>query len=324
MAITYRSFLNSDLPHLVDIWRSQPPQRALVQPMSIGLFDELVTSKQYFDPRGLILALEDGAPIGFTHAAFGPNDAESAVAKQMGVTHVVMVRPHHQRRGIGRELLTRGEAYLRDEGAGVIYAGGIGHLDGFYLGLYGGSEMPGVLDSCPAAQQLFASAGYREIDRTLVFEREAATFRPPVDRRLMQWRRNAVVRVIHDPPARSWWKASTHGNFAQMRLELDLKTPAAAGVASLTCWLMETFSAAWGVHAAGIVDLVVAEPFQRQGLGMFLVGEAFQQLRLQNVAVVEAQTMVHNTAAIGLYRKLGFAQVDAGAVYRKDAPDSER
>lgn len=317
MAVTYRSFLNSDPPHLVDIWRSQPPQRALVQPMSIGLFDELVASKQYFDPRGLILACEGDVPIGFTHAGFGPNDAGTAVAKQMGVTHVVMVRPHHQRRGIGRELLARGEEYLRSEGAGVMYAGGIGHLDGFYLGLYGGSEMPGVLDSCPAAQQLFQAGGYREIDRTLVFERDAATFRPPVDRRLMHWRRNATVRVMHDPPARSWWKASTYGNFAQLRLELDLKTPATPNVASLTCWMMETFSAAWGVHAAGLVDLSVAEPFQRQGLAMFLVSEAFHHLRLQNVSVVEVQTMVHNAPAVGLYRKLGFTQVDSGAVYRK-------
>lgn len=317
MAITYRSFHNSDPPQLVDVWRSQPPQRGLVQPMTAGIFDELVTAKQYFDPRGLIVALDGPTTVGFAHAGFGPSDDGRVVAKQMGVTHLVMVRPHHQRQGIGRELLARCEAYLREQGAGVLYAGGIGHLDGFYIGLYGGSEMPGVLDSCPGAQRLFLDAGYREIDRTLVFHRDAATFRPPVDRRLMQLRRNTTLRVIDDPPAKSWWNASTYGSFAQLRLELDLKSPAVRAVASVDLWMMETYAASWGLHPAGLRNLQVAPEYQRQGIALFLVSEAMQQLRNRRISLVEAQTMVHNTAAVALYRKLGFEQVDSGAVYRR-------
>ncbi len=141
----------------------------------------------------------------------------------MGVTHLVMTRPHYQRRGIGRELLSRAEEYLRSRGAGVLYAGGVGHLNGFYLGMYGGSEMPGVLDSSPAAQQFFLAAGYREIDQTLVLHRETATFHPPVDRRVMQLRRTAAVRAAMDPPATSWWDACTMGIFAQARFDVDLK-----------------------------------------------------------------------------------------------------
>ena len=55
---------------------------------------------------------------------------------------------------------------------------GVGQLNGFYLGLYGGSELPGTLDSSKPAQQLFLGAGYQEIDRTIVLHRETATFRP--------------------------------------------------------------------------------------------------------------------------------------------------
>ncbi|MGC3970842.1 MAG: GNAT family N-acetyltransferase [Pirellulales bacterium] len=318
MAIVYRTFRNSDPPHLVDIWRSQPPERALAQPMSLEIFDQLILAKQYFDPRGLIVACDDDLPVGFAHAAFGPNDAGGDISTTMGVTHLVMTRAHYQRRGIGRELLARAEAYLRERGAGVLYAGGVGDLNGFYLGMYGGSELPGVLESSQPAQQLFRSAGYREIDRVVVLHRETSTFRPPVDRRLMQWRRAATLRLTNDPPPRNWWEASTYGDFAQVRFEVDVRQPAVESAAGLTFWMMETHSSAWGVQTAGLIDLAVKPALQRQGLAMFLIGEAILQLRNYGVSLVETQTMVHNTAAVALYKKLGFTEVDHGSVLRKE------
>lgn len=317
MPIVYRTFRNTDPPHLVDIWRSQPPERALVQPMSVALFDQLILAKQYFDPAGLTLAFDGDLPVGFSHAAFGPNAAGNDIDKMLGVTHLVMTRPHYQRRGIGSELLNRAEDYLRRSGAQVLYAGGIGHLNGFYLGMYGGSELGGVLDSSHAAQCLFRSAGYQEIDRVSVLHRETASFRPPVDRRLMALRRNSTIRLINDPPAESWWQAGAEGDFAQLRFELDLKQPAVSGAAVATFWMMDTISAAWGVQSAGLIRLETKPELQRQGMAMFLLGEAFQQLRNYGVSLVETQTMVHNAAALGLYKKLGFQQVDQGAVFRK-------
>ncbi|MBL9083378.1 MAG: GNAT family N-acetyltransferase [Planctomycetales bacterium] len=317
MSIVYRTFRNSDPPHLVDIWRSQPPERALAQPMTVDIFDQLILAKQYFDPHGFIVACDDNTPVGFAHAAFGPSDAGDAVSKTMGVTHLVMTKAHYQRRGIGRELLNRAEDYLRTQGAGVLYAGGVGHLNGFYLGMYGGSELPGVLESSRPAQQLFRSAGYHEIDRVVVLHRETSTFRPPVDRRLMQWRRNASLRLTNDPPPRTWWEACTTGDFAQVRFDVDVKSPAVESAAHLTFWMMETQSAAWGVQTAGLVDLATRPELQRQGLAMFLIGEAIMQLRNYGVSLVETQTMIHNTAALALYKKLGFTEVDHGSVFRK-------
>jgi GNAT superfamily N-acetyltransferase len=316
--IQYRTFRNSDPPHLVDVWRSQPPERALAQPASVALFDELIFAKQYFDPAGITLAFDGELAVGFSHAAFGSNDAGTDVDTSLGVTHLVMVRPHYQRRGIGRELLQRSEAYLQRRGAGVLYAGGIGHLNGFYVGLYGGSEPPGVLDSSPAAQQLFQANGYREIDRTVVLHRETATFRPPIDRRLMALRRTTALRVEFDPPCTSWWQASTYGCFSLIRFTLDAKQPAVRDAAVANFWLMQSFSTAWGVQAAGLFDVQVRPELRRQGMAMFLLGEALQQLRQEGVSLIEVQTMTHNQPAQGLFRKLGFTVIDGGAVYRKE------
>jgi hypothetical protein len=62
--IRYRPFRNTDPPHLAEVWRAQPPLRALMQPMSVAILDRLILSKPYFDRQGLIVAVEDEQPIG--------------------------------------------------------------------------------------------------------------------------------------------------------------------------------------------------------------------------------------------------------------------
>jgi GNAT superfamily N-acetyltransferase len=315
--ISYRTFRNSDTPKLAEIWRSQPPERGLMQPMSADLFEQFVLAKPYFDNQGLIVAVDDGRPIGFVHAAFGPTDAEAHVSHAFGVTCLLLVRQDYRCQGIGAELLARSEAYLRSRGAQVLYAGGIAPLNGFYLGLYGGSELPGVLDSDEQAQRLFQSQGYREIDRTHIMHRELSSFRPIVDRQQIQIRRRSSVQAISDPPARTWWQACAWSLLARTRFELSLRD-APGTDASATFWSIQPLAKSWGVNAAGLVELEVAEEHRRQGVATFLLGEAFRQLQAQGVSLVEVQTMAHNTAARQLYEKLGFKLVDQGAVYRKE------
>jgi GNAT superfamily N-acetyltransferase len=315
--ISFRPFLNSDPPGIVEIWRSQAPERGLMQPLSIDLLDTYVFSKPYFDRQGLIMALDGSTPVGFGHASFGPNEAGSGISTDWGVISLVMVRPNYQRQGIGAELVNRLEAYLQERGAKVLYAGGIRPLNGFYLGLYGGSELPGVLDSGPRAGQLFASTGYREIDRTAVLHRDLLSFRAPIDRQQIVIRRRCSLRVICDPPPQSWWEACTLGPFDLTRFDL-VANQGRARLATAMFWNLQPLASSWGVHAAGLIDLEVVEDQRRQGLATYLLSESFRYLAQQGYALVEAQTMQANTAARQLYAKLGFQQVDQGRVLRKE------
>jgi GNAT superfamily N-acetyltransferase len=317
--IHYRTFRNQDLPALAEIWRSQAPERALMQPMSADLFESHVLSKPYFDSRGLIVALDDGVPVGFAHAGFGPNSDETGLSTQLGVTCLVLVRPNYHRRGIGGELLKRAEEYLRLRGAEVLYGGGIRPLNPFYLGLYGGSELPGVLISDAAARRLYESSGYVEIDRTIVLHRELGGFRPPVDRQQMQIRRRYNVHEVPDPRLRTWWEACTYGGFELTRFNL-VQQDSGPSVATTLLWSMGPLATSWGVHAAGLIEVEVDPALRRQGLATFLLAEVFRRLQIvQNTSLIEAQTMCHNTAALAMYRKLGFSEVDQGIVYRKQA-----
>jgi ribosomal protein S18 acetylase RimI-like enzyme len=315
--IGYRSFLNSDPPHLAEIWRTRAGLRAYAQPMTTALFERMVLAKPYFDRHGLIVATDDGRVVGFGHAGFGPTDDESALSRDLGAAILVIVAPHAQEPAIAAELIVRCEAYLGSRGAKVLYGGGIRPLNAFYVGLYGGSELPGILDSDAPQQGFFRSANYRQIDRTLVLHRELTGFRPVVDRQQIQVRRRAQVEYHVDPPPRSWWDACTLGEFTRLEYQLRLREETHP-VAAATLVEMETFGHAWGVRAAGLIDVHVVQSHRREGFALFLLGEVLRQAAEQGIGLVEVQTMEQNTPALALYRKLGFHQVDSGAVFRKE------
>ncbi len=203
-------------------------------------------------------------------------------------------------------------------GAKVIYAGGIRPLNAFYLGLYGGSELPGVLASDKVFNEACLERGYREIDRVIVLLLELACFRPPIARNLRQLRREMICHETQAPPSRTWWEACTTGAFERIRF--SLRRPGGNdALADVWFWDVEPLSTSWGAPAAGMFDLDVPTDQRRKGLATFLLGDAFDRLRTRGILLVEAQTMQGNAPALKLYEKLGFKKVDEGIVYRKDS-----
>jgi GNAT superfamily N-acetyltransferase len=319
MPIRVRPFRNTDPPHLAEIWRSQSPQRGLVQPMSVRVLEEHVFAKPYFDRFGLSVATDErGQVVGFAHAAFGPSDDFSTLATDMGAIGMLLAAPDRPFEPIALPLLEASEAYLRSRGATLLYAGGIFPLNAFYLGLYGGSELPGILQSDARLLEFYRTQGYGEIGRVAVLQRELANFRPGVDRGQMQIRRGYRIEAVLDPPARSWWEACILGHADRTRFHLYPRSgndPAA----SVTFWHIEPLASSWGMHAVGVLDLETAPSARRQGLATFLLGESLRQLQTHGATLVEAQTMVSNEAALQLYRKLDFHPVEEGIVLRKGA-----
>lgn len=314
----FRSFRNSDPPRLAEIWRDQPPQRGLAQPITAGLLEQFVFSKPYFDPAGLIVALHDNVPVGFAHAGFGPNDEETAICTETGTTYQLLLRRDHRNAALAGELLSHAEAYLRGRGAKVLYGGGIRPFNAFYLGLYGGSELPGILTSDAIFNEACRVASYREIDRVKVLLLDLPTFRLPIARNLRQLRREVSCQETLMPPPPTWWEGCTIGAFERVHFFLA-RPHGGVALADVWFWDVEPLSSSWGTAAAGMFDLYVPADQRRKGLATFLLGEAFDRLRARGLLHVEAQTMQHNATALALYQKLGFQQVDEGIVYRKDA-----
>src|SRR5262249_54118619 len=133
--VYYRTFRNTDPPGVVEVWNDGFTGRGAVRLRTSTPLEHHVFAKPYFDPKGLIVALEGGEPAGFAHAAFGSNDIETAIDSTQGVTCCIGVRPAFRRRGIGTELLRRCEAYLRERGTQNLHMGVTRPVDPFYFGL---------------------------------------------------------------------------------------------------------------------------------------------------------------------------------------------
>lgn len=315
--LTYRTFRNFDPPALSALWRSRAGQPGLLQPVSPDLLEQLVFAKLFFDCRGLILACDGDEPVGFAHAAFGPNADQTWTCTETGVICMVLVRPGCDEAEAAAGLLDRCEEYLRGRGAKVLYGGGLRPLNPFYVGLYGGSELPGVLDADTVARDALASRGYREIERTALLRRDLSSFESLVDRQQMQVRRQMMVEVTADAPTRTWWEACTIGEFDLTRFDLVPRgggTPAATAIFRS----MEPSGTTSAGRAAGLIELTVAESYRRRGLAVFLLSEAFRQFLRQGITHVEAQASQADAPALALLEKLGFHRAAEGGVWRKE------
>ena len=121
--LRYRPFRNTDPPNLVAIWRTQTDRPGLVLPVSVDVLEQLVLCKQYFDPKGLVLAEDEGHAVGFAHAGFGPTDGEDGISTELGVVCLVLVRPECGQAEVTDGLIAQCEAYLQRRGSRVLYGG---------------------------------------------------------------------------------------------------------------------------------------------------------------------------------------------------------
>lgn len=320
VVVQYRCFRNDDPPGLVDIWNEAFTGRGAVVLRHSSPLERHAFSKAYFDPAGLLIAEEDGVRVGFAHAGFGANSTETGLSYAAGVTCLIGVRPSHQRRGIGAQLLKQCETYLRAQGARTLFAGPMRPLNPFYFGLYGGSELPGFLASDQAAGPFLESRGYRPYDTCMVLQRPLDRPLQVADARFPALRRRYAVRVAPRTGLSTWWRECVLGSVEPFEFRLE-ETGAGQLVARAEVWEMEGFSWRWGVPSVGLLDLTVQEGLRRQGLGKFLLLSILRYLQEQYFGLIEVQTMERNQAAVKLYQTLGFEQTGFGRIYRAEGAE---
>ena len=96
--VQYRTFRNTDPPHLVEIWNEAFTGRGAVRLRNTSSLERFVFAKPIFDPAGLFVAEENNHRLGLAHAAMAQGDPPG-----VGVICAIGVRPESQRRGIGTE-----------------------------------------------------------------------------------------------------------------------------------------------------------------------------------------------------------------------------
>lgn len=316
--IRFRPFLNSDSPGLAMVWNSQPPLRGRLSRMTPAILEQYVLAKPYFDPRGLIVAVDDGTIVGFVHAGFCPGERAGELDRTSGLICQLLVHPQAATSPVATELLRRGEDYLRGDGAAGFLGGAAGSRAPYYLGLYGGCNLPGVLVGDSAMIAALRETGYVEHHHYRVLQRELSGFRAPVDRQLVQLRRQFRLAQAAESPSGSWCEACTYSwadplRFAVMNLNTD------EVLATLMFWDMEPLSSSWGIRAMGLLEARCETACPQENLLPCFLGEAMRLFQEQGMALVEVQAAEPETALIEGCWRLGFREIDRGIQFRKPA-----
>jgi ribosomal protein S18 acetylase RimI-like enzyme len=317
----YRRFLNTDLPGIVSLWKQQRPHRALAQTMYADLFERLVLSKPWFDADGLIVADAGGSLEGLIHCGFGPVADGSDINRSTGIICLLLTGTRSDKAVVCNELISHGEKYLRDHGSQVILTGTDFPFSPFYLGLYGGSNVPGILGAHHSVIDVFRERGYSPRSTILVMQRSLHHFRSVFDRQQTTVRRNYRIEQDQDPLPRTWWEACTLGNANRSVFHLiDRKSDQVRG--NISYWDVEPLARNWGVRAMGLFHLLVDEAARQAGLGTFLVSESLRHMQQAGVNLVEAQVEKDNLPAVHLFEKMGFETIDTGVVLDRSTSDS--
>lgn len=315
--IAYRHFRNGDPPQLLKLWHECGLGRGAAFGITCDALDLLVFSVQYFDARGLIVAVDGTRVVGFVHAGFGSNDNGSGTSPQRGVICMIMVHPEYRKQGIGRELVRLAEQYLQAAGTTQIQAGSAAPRDPFYSLLYGGCEAAGFLESDPLAAPFFQALGYTSVEQRFIYHRELKGTSDPIDFRVMANRRSLQLQFSDKPRTLAPWWVTRLGQLESIQfLQLTPKRGGAA-VADATFIVLETYTHTWQARSAGLTDLYVPQDLRRKGYAKTLLLDVCRRLREGNFDLIEMQASETNPAGISLLQSTGFKKVDTGHVYGK-------
>ena len=314
--IEYRSFRNFDPPGIWMLWRDGQMGRGAALPRSIDAFEDVNFGQPYFDPAGLVVALEGHWIVGIAHAGFGATEDRTQLDRNTGVICSVLVHPDRRRCGIGTELIRRAEAYLRGQSVTRLLAGPARGLDPFYFGLYGGCRPSGFLLTDPAGQPFFQKLGYTELEKHGVFERDLTIPRDPTTMRSVSIRRQTELVTLDSPELPDWWWYTHLARADSVRYCLKLKRTGER-VASVSASPLDHYADVWKDRSVGIVDVRVAAPFRGQGYGQTLLIEVVRRLREDHFQRAELHAPESSPIAIRTALAAGFSRIDTGIVYQK-------
>lgn len=314
--IEYRRFRNSDPPHIRRLWREAGLGRGAATDLDADSLETVVFAQPYFDREGLILAIDGDQVVGFIHAGFRATADEEHLAFDEGVIYAVIVAVSHRRQGIGRELVRRAETYLQSRGATSLFAGPAAPRDGFYFGIYGGSQPAGFLESDPLAAPFLTAVGYTPFQRRLIYQRSLEERGDPVGLRLMSVRRATKLGACPPASPPTWWSTTRTGRLDSLTLSL---LPKAGGppVAEVTVVGLDHYMATWQQRAIGLLDLHVPEANRRKGYAQALLVEVCRRVKTDLITLVESHVVEGNEAGIQALKSAGFEHVDTGVVYHR-------
>lgn len=295
MAFTIETYDRKYLDGMTGLFNTLTAFEPHIAPLDDERFIALVENKSYFDPQGLLVAMERRKVVGWVHACLAPgseghHDPNNKIAR----IRMLMFAP--DRLKVGNALVAEATAWLAQSGQTEIEAlhARVGYP--FYRGLWMGGE-PMAPSSLPQLQLALEVGGYKSTQES-IFMTARMTARPKViEPDVRADFADAPAQMKHEGMRQSWI------GFEPMTTQAVVDGQNAGGIA----WVIEPHVAdRLGAACMNIWGLGVAEKHRRQGLAGALVSRAMAHSYKLGARFCSVGTQLWNAPAHATYAKLGF------------------
>ncbi len=182
-----RSFLNSDIGDLADLWCMHHAAYRPAPSVSHAMFEQAIASRLFFDPTHLWIAKERDVTLAWCQWF----EIDSATAAIYGLCF----RPEESALPAAAELLVQVQQHLAAKGVQELQIG-VDHQRGLgYQGLDPVGHGLGVDMADDRSNTLLESAGFIQAQRIDRWEIQTANFRAPVSRDFMNLRRSTRMEM---------------------------------------------------------------------------------------------------------------------------------
>jgi len=266
-----------------------------IAPLTPERFIELVEPKSYFDPEGLLVAVESGEVVGWVHACVAAG-SEPWQDPGNAVPRIRMLIYPRDRVSVGRALVAEATGWLERTGQPELEAmhAKVGYP--FYRGLWLGGE-PMCPATLPHLQLAFEVAGYKNTQESVFMVAEMAP-RPREQRSALDIEfAESAAEMKHEPMRESW-----------IGFEPMVTRALVSGeeVGSLAWVLLPHVADRLGAPCMNIWGLSVREEHRRKGIASALVSRAMALSHDLGARFASVGTQLWNAPAHATYARFGF------------------
>ena len=324
--LTIRSFRNEDPPRLLELWRKTQFRQGGFAPLHSPSHNQLqaqILGLPMLDSRSIMIAFEEGTPVGYVHTTLAPADNGHSFDTTAGHICFLCVDPqYHDACGAAAALIRISEDYLSGLGVQKIFGGSPSPSAPFYTGFYSGGEAVGILHTDQTVINAFHEANYQLHQKTTWFHLDLCDYSPDVTLETAGYCAELAIEIYEVPAARTWWEGcvqangiwfdatvhQTRTNRAIARLRMRVAYPDTENVLAM-------YGGNW---LASLIELRVHPDFANDGTKKYLLEESVRYLATHNqVSQIEAH-VTEGSPLFSLLHSQSWQKRDSGSIFVKD------
>jgi GNAT superfamily N-acetyltransferase len=265
-----------------------------IAPLSHERFLHLVTQKAYFDPTGLLLAVEHGVVVGWVHACLAPG-SEGRHPPQNKTPRIRLLIFPRQRLEVGNALVSEAMTWLKQAGQNWFEA--MHAVDGypFYRGLWMGGE-PMCPLTLPHVHMALEVGGFKNTQESIFMVAAMPSLPSQQQATVTLELVTMPAEMAHEPMRESWI------GFEPMRTRAYVNGQDAGSIS----WVIQPYLDRLAAPCMNIWGLGVKEQFRRQGIASVLIADAMRQSFALGARTASVGTQLWNAPAHATYAKMGY------------------